>query len=250
MEIVKTDAIPLRSIKHSESSRIIRFYTERGGKVSVLAKGIRRSKQQVPTDTFSLMSIIYRSKPSREIQILTGAELLNPFLGIRDDFRKSAAAFAICEVVDKTTEVSDPNPALFEAMVEALKGLDSAKSNPLNYLWFFLLRLTEAQGFGLNLDTCLNCGKRLKELPAGKLQFSYARGGVFCPECGGEESSIKITPESLKVLQYLKAKGADKLDRLKTSPASAREIGKILFGFLRYHIEGLQYLKSLEMIYK
>ncbi len=247
MEIIKTDAIPLWSIKHSESSRIVRFFTESGGKLSALAKGARKSRRAVPTDTFSLVNIIYRFKPSREIQILTGVELLDSFLSIRDDFRKCAAAFAVCELTDKTTEVSDPNPALFKAMTEALSGLNRAKTNPVNHLWLFQLRLIEALGFGLNLDNCLECGKSLHRHSGERSSFSFEGGGVLCGGCRGVNPA-GLSPESLKVLLYLREKGVKTLERLKPSKGAGREIERALQGFLHYHIEGLKRIKSLELL--
>ena len=242
MEIIKTDAVVLRSIKHSESSRIVSFFTETNGKVSLIAKGARKARPFVPMDTFSLMSIVYRSKSSRDIQLMTSAELLDSFLTVRDDLRKSAAAFAMCDLVNKTTMEDDSNPLLFEALVEALGALNEKSSRPANSLRHFQIRMIETLGFGLDLERCLNCGKKSEDFPGGKTcRFSFESGGIICPECGaGEENAASLKPEVLKTLQYLAGAPVDKIQRLKISPAAGRDIERLLLGFLRRHIEGFK----------
>lgn len=249
MEIIKTDAIVLRSLKHSESSRIISFFTESSGRVSLLAKGARKAKNLVPMDTFSLMNIVYRRKASREIQLLTQAEQLNPHLGIRDNLNKMAVGFGVCELVLRMTEPDDPNPSIFQAMAETLEGLNSASANPGNYFWFFQLRLLEALGFGLNLMTCLQCGTRIEDFLRGRVKFSFEGGGLICPKCKGEAGKAAVLkPESLKALQFVSRQGVDKLGRLKPSLEAKKEIDRILTRYTGHHIEGMRKLHSRELI--
>ena len=251
MEIIKTNAIALRSIKHSESSRIIKFFTEERGKVSLLAKGARKAKNRVPMDTFSLMNVVYRHKPSRDIQLLTQAELMNAFLGIRDNMGRSAIAFGICELVERTTEVDDPNPELFRLMASTLAALDGASSNPRNYYWYFQLGLIKVLGFGFNPESCVICGKGIRDFKPISLKFSFQYGGIICPDCGVDESkAAPLKPEAMKVLQFLYSHKLEKLGRLKPSKAATQAIDALFWGFLKYHIDGLEILKSRELISK
>jgi len=251
MDIIKTNAIPLRSVKFSESSKIITFFTEAEGMASLLAKGVRKAKNGVPFDTFSLMNIVYRSKSSREVQLLTGAELLDGFIGVRNDLDKCAAAFGICELVLRTTQPNDPHPQLFLLMTETLKGLDAAKSHPQNYLWFFELGLVKSLGFGFDLHTCVSCGKAAALFPGEQYRFSYQDGGLICSDCPSPEKlSFTLHPEALKILQYLSLKEMNKAERLKASISAAREIEGLFNSYLRYHLEGLYGLKSKELLYR
>lgn len=251
MDIIKTDAIPLRSVKHSESSRIITFFTEAEGIVSLLGKGVRKAKNRTPFDAFSLMNVVYRSKASREIQLLTGAELLDGFLGIRDDLDKSAAAFGVCELVLRTTQPGDAHPQLFLLMTETLRGLDAAKSHPQNYFWFFQLGLLKSLGFGFDLQNCVSCGKDVSQFTGEQYRFSYEDGGLVCPDCPPPEKlSFTLKPEALRILQYLSLKEMNKAERLKASPSAAKEIEGLFGSYLRFHLEGLHGLKSKELLYR
>ena len=43
---VKTEAVVLRSMRYGEADRILHLYTPMRGKISAIAKGVRRSKSR------------------------------------------------------------------------------------------------------------------------------------------------------------------------------------------------------------
>jgi DNA repair protein RecO (recombination protein O) len=252
IDIIKTLGIVLRWLKHSESSKIITFFTEAQGKVTLLAKGARKAKIHTPFDTFSLMEIVYRSKGTREIQLLTQSELVEPFLKVRNDYNKSVIAFGICELLERTSESSDPNPHLFRITVEGLRGLNEAQGNFSHFFRRFQIDLISALGFGLVTETrgenCAVCGNKVEVTPSGRLKFSYEKGGVVCGNCASGEDKILIRLEVLKALIFLSSHNWDKLERLKLSPFAGEELDGLLLGFLRYHIEGFKDLKAKELL--
>jgi len=249
METIKTLAFPLRSLKHSESSKIITFFTEAEGMVSLMAKGARKAKPIVPYDTFSLMNVVYRSKATREIQLLTSAELVDGFLPIRDNFAKSAAAFAFCELVLRTQIAGDANVPLFHLLVESLKGLAAAPANSQNYLWFFQMGLIRNLGFGLELNTCAVCGKSTTDFAPEEIRFSFEYGSPICKDCLPENAGpFTLHLETLKALQFISSKELDKSARLKVSPLASKEIDGLLNSCLRNYIEGWKGLKSRELM--
>lgn len=217
----------------------------------MMAKGIRKAKHPVPADTFSLMNIVYRSKSSREVQLMTSLELLDGFINIRNDLDKSALAFGICELILRTVIVQDPNPLLFKVLKRTLKGLDSAKSQPSNYYWYFQLGLVKTLGFGFQIDSCVNCGKSCSDFKGSKYKYSFEYGGAVCENCSLDETvNFTIHPETLKILQFLSMKDLEKAGRLKPSNQAAREIEGLFSSYLKYHVEGLRTLKSKELIYR
>ena len=216
-----------------------------------MAKGIRKAKHLVPADTYSLMNIVYRTKSTREVQLLTALELLDGFINIRNDLDKSAAAFGICELVLRTTEVQDPNPLLFEILVNTLKGLDSAQSHPQNYYWYFQLGLIKSLGFGFQTESCASCGKNAADFKGDRYPVSFESGGTVCEDCASSETiRFTLQPETLKVLQFLSQKDLEKIGRLRPSIHAAREIEGLFSSYLKYHVEGLKTLKSSELIYR
>ena len=248
MEIVKSDAIVLRSIKHSETSRIISVYTELKGRISLLAKGARKAKPHVPMDTFSLLNVVYRYKSSREIQLLTSVESLNSFLSIRDNLNKSSIAFQMCELTLRTTEAEDSNIMLFKALKDSLTGLNEASKNFINFLWYFEIRLLEAIGFGIEVESCRHCGKNADASGPNRANFSFEQGGLLCPECSKlDEKSVTLRPETLKTLQFILKQSPDKLERISVSNDAAKQLNDVLAGYFRHHIEDMRRLNSRKL---
>lgn len=248
MEIVNSDAIVLRSIKHSETSRIISIFTELKGKISLLAKGARKSKPHVPLDTYSLLNVVYRYKSSREIQLLTSVEAMNSFLSIRDNLRKSSIAFEMCELTLRTTEAEDSNALLFKALKDSLAGLDEASKNFINYLWYFEIKLLEAIGFGMDVEFCRNCGKNADASGPNRANFSFEQGGLLCSDCKKiDEKSVTLRPETLKTLQFISKQSPDKLERVSVSGDANKQINNVLEGYFRHHIEDLRRLNSRKL---
>jgi len=249
MEIIKTDAIVLRSLKHSESSVILNVFTESQGRISLLAKGARKAKQHVPLDSFSLINTVFRSKASREIQLLTSVELINPFLRIRDDLQAIYIAVSMCELVLKTTEPCDSNLLLFKYFTDSLEGLNKARANYRNYLYFFNIKLLEAIGFGLDLKKCVKCSGSIGSTDNGSLKLHFESGGLICGKCDpGDIKMANIQPEAFKALLYLDTQPLDRIGRLKISISAGKQLEGLLLAYLKYHIENFRALKTREFL--
>jgi DNA repair protein RecO (recombination protein O) len=108
-----------------------------------------------------------------------------------------ACASYLCELVDMTTEVEHPVPQLFEALREALTGLER---QPQIVVRRFELTLFEALGQAPRLTKCAKCGQRL----AGEVFFAARAGGAFCAECARSVSAkFSVDAASLRALRQL-----------------------------------------------
>ena len=88
--IQKVEAVVLRSMNYQESSKILTIYTRESGTMGVLVKGARRAKSKFGASLEPLAHInaIVYVKESRELQLLTDAELLSSFPKTQEEFDK------------------------------------------------------------------------------------------------------------------------------------------------------------------
>src|SRR4030095_15822856 len=80
----------LRSLDYGEADRIITFFTDDRGKLSVFARGARRSKLRFTSalEPFAIVRL-HASSPSRgELWTLQEAHMVRPFRGILGDLKK------------------------------------------------------------------------------------------------------------------------------------------------------------------
>jgi len=81
MSTEKTEAIIIRQVDFSETSRVVTFYTREFGKVPLLAKGAKRLKGPFESglDLLSICDIVFIRKSSGTLGILTESRLKNGF---------------------------------------------------------------------------------------------------------------------------------------------------------------------------
>ena len=80
-KIVKTKALVLNKLDFGDSSKIVNFYSEEFGRVTGILKGARSSKSKIGkiVDILNLVEIIFYKKDSRDIQVVTQADLISHY---------------------------------------------------------------------------------------------------------------------------------------------------------------------------
>ncbi len=87
-EIIKTEAVVLSKLNYGDSSLIVTLFTKEYGKLSAIIKGARnpKSKMGLVIDPLNHLQIILYKKDTRELQIISSAEILTYFPKIKDRF--------------------------------------------------------------------------------------------------------------------------------------------------------------------
>ncbi len=180
---VKTEGIVLRSLRYGEADRILHLYTPHRGRVSAIAKGVRRSRSRFGgrLEPFFRLNLVLHEGRS-DLLTVTAAETVAPHARLREDARALDAAARACDAVSRLFETGDPNPPVFHLLANELGLLDTdpaTHATQANQL-AFRLKLLLAGGFAPHLAGCAVCGEA--EHLAG---FSGAAGGMVCGACEG-----------------------------------------------------------------
>jgi len=118
-----TEGIILARRNYSEADRILSIYTKHFGRLSYIAKGIRRptSRKRGHLEVFSYIK--FQGSRGKGLDILTEVETIDNFREIRTDLKKTALAFYFVEVIGRTTHEGAPNSELFSLILANLKKL-------------------------------------------------------------------------------------------------------------------------------
>jgi len=177
---LRTEAIVLRSLRYGEADRILHLYTPMRGRVSAIAKGVRRTRSRFGgrLEPFSLVDLQLHEGRS-DLLTVTGADTIRSHAHLRDAAAALDAAGGACDAVARLFESGDPHPEVFHLLGNELRLLEDepAMATLANQL-AFRLKLLVAAGFGPQLSACASCGER--EHLVG---FSGAAGGVVCEAC-------------------------------------------------------------------
>lgn len=147
---LRTHAIVLRRTNYGESDRILNLLTPEG-KLSVLAKGVRKEKSKLAggIELFSVGDVVVHQGRGN-LAILTSAKLLYFYNNILSDITSLELASDCLKKVEKAAEQTD-NPDYFDLINQALAGLHQKISPPIVKSWF-VLNLAQAIGEEINLS--------------------------------------------------------------------------------------------------
>ena len=164
-EIIKTNAIVIKKINFGDTSQITTFYTPLYGKLSGILKGVRsgKSKLKNKVDLLNYLEIVIYRKESRDIQIVSQADLISAFPRIKVDLEKLKFASAIVELLLNLTSENEKNERLFRGSAKALDILDSTNIKASNvfakYLYFFIKEI----GYDIQVNKCSECDSDLSK---------------------------------------------------------------------------------------
>ena len=119
----KTEGIILKRRDLGEADRILTVFSLHRGKITVLAKGVRRITSRRSGNVELLNRVQMYLHPGRNFLILTEATALDTFAKLKEDLTLSTYAFHILELTDKLTAENQENRDLYEHLVQVLKRL-------------------------------------------------------------------------------------------------------------------------------
>ena len=240
--MIATNAIVLKRILNGDTSVICRMFTEEMGKVSILAKGAWRPKNASGPllEPINHIHIQFYNKNTRDIQILKDAGFIQQFPSLRNSLDRIILAFAIVEIIDKSSLESNPSPILYRLGWRILDKLNDKNQNQWVVFVFFLYQLSLRLGFMPNLSNCSQCNNKLTQGIIDKLI-----GELICSDCASSWVG-KIT--NLSSLKKLTSLHLDELNALTMAKKDVLDSIQFLDVFLSYHIEGLKKVHSMDMV--
>lgn len=238
MEPRRLTALLLRARPLAESDLMLDFYSAELGRLTAIAKGAKRSKRRFFGLLESAHLLAITAEPGRkgDLWLLTAARLVNPHLGLRQDWRRLVMVGPVLELLLRGTAIHDPQPAALALALFSLARLERANT-PADLaagLLIFLTRLLSELGFGLSLGACVRCGRPHAAMAEPCLSLE---GGLVCAACpvptaghqpdAGQPPSPRggnrpAPPGLLGFMRAAQALDPAALGRLRLSPALAR----------------------------
>jgi DNA repair protein RecO (recombination protein O) len=235
----KTRGIVLHQVKYSESSLIVKIYTEEYGLKSFIFKGVRKQKHRISPNLFehlSILELVFNFKEKSDLQIAKEVRLFQPFQTIPFDMRKRSIALFVNELVYKSLKEEEANPELFTFLLTSIQMFDLMTEEIINFHIWFALQLTRQLGFRPmdNYDD----QHRIFDLKEGIFNRSYPEHLYFVDY-----------PLSLWFHELSNHKlGECKL--LNINNTGRRELVQKIIEYYRLHLQGFQEMKSPAVLEK
>ncbi len=251
--IVSTDAIVLRSMKYRDTSKIVTLYSEKFGKISVIAKGARaaRNKFGASLEPMTHSTVVIYKKEHRDLHLLSKSEIVQPFFKTHVEPDKLTVGLALVELVHLVMHDEEENLHMFALLADSLRALETSERHSLNILFAFELKLVQQLGFAPHFESCARCGTDVLHNDGVKfVHVILARGSVVCSNCieGHDGAGIRITKGVVRSLAHFASAPIDNVSRLDLDVQQQDEILALLQTYLQYHVAGARTLRSLSLL--
>ena len=225
---LKTEAIVLRGIRYGEADRVLHLYTPERGRVSAIAKGVRRAKSRFGgrlEPFFRLNLVLYEGRS--DLMTVTSAETIAGHPRLREHAAALDGAARACDAVGRLFGDGEPHAGVYHLLANQLALLDRAPEWATRATALaFRLKLLLAAGFAPHLASCASCGE-----PEHLVGFSGAAGGVVCGAC--EAGSFALSQEGHDFL--VSALGRPLAEAPDAPPAALQQAERAISETLEYH---------------
>lgn len=255
--ILKTVGFILRAIKFRESDLIVTVLSREYGKISLIAKGARRteSKFGAALDLLTLSELVFYD--AENLKLLKEASIIEDYRTIKSDYERLTLALHSVHLLNQLVEEHHPDQAVFEFLQDFLGKLGSLRNLEVGAI-AVKLKLMRALGIAPRLSSCARGGPgctlrpdfvwtvRLRRPAAGEdeahaqradeIWFSPQSGGFVCGACH-QAGDTRLSPRLAQNLKMILGLGWDKLDRLALTEDEAQLAHGILDEFIGFHLK-------------
>jgi len=233
----KIRGIVLNQIRYSDTSLIVKVYTDTFGLQSYLIKGVFQKRSKFRPALFQPMSVIQfvsQHKQGKELHYMQEISLEISFHQLHQDMGKNAVLMFMSELLSHAIHSQESDPDLFDFLIQTIQWLDLTTGSYAAFPHYLMLELSRFLGF----------------YPKNN---SFSNGATFDMMEGQYKKQQPEHPyfldESLSdYLHQLASIVPEQLASLKWNPNYRRQLLGELINYYKLHLPGFNGLKSHEIL--
>lgn len=232
-----TKGIVFHSVKYSETSVIVKIYTELFGIQSYLIKGIRSARPKIKPALFqpmTLLDLVVYHKEKQSLQHVKEIHLAHPYLEIPFDIRKSSVVLFINELVYKTVREEEANPDLFEFLWNSCVQLDATRETVSSFHLYFAFRFCHYLGI-------FPMANYSAQLPCFNLREGFFQAPI-------PDHQHYLNPENSKLFQSM-LEACDQIPEGTIPPDTRNLLLETILLYYRLHLPGFTGLQSHHILH-
>ncbi len=230
-----TDALVIGSMRYREADRIITLYTKDRGRVSAIAKGVRRTKSKVGgrLEPFSLVKMSLHTGRGA-LYTVVGVETVRTFQAVRDELFRMEEGARLLSAIRHLFPAEEGSVPAFNLLVRGVARLAEAE-DPATAAGVVLatrLKLLVLLGYAPEVTSCAVCGG------SGPLYgFSPSLGGVVCEGCvqTARTSCFALSAGAVATLQSLCRNSLADIKELELDDRATAEVEQVVTQTLHFH---------------
>lgn len=233
----------LREFPYKETSKILEVFTREYGKISIIAKGIMKSKSSATSRRFAKANFnLYKS--GKDFYGAKDISLINAYSKSNRNFDvilyKSAIADLLLRTIDQTQI-----DVVYKLLDNSFLAFENSRENQVNIFLAFLLKYISFSGFKPNLSTCGVCGRQIRN---EDLYFSNSQASLICSDDKYQiYDKIFLTKEEFVYLKKLLYTNSEELSSVKL----VKSVDKVTNLIIDYTLDKLEIARfsSIDWVY-
>jgi DNA repair protein RecO (recombination protein O) len=241
----RSEAVVLRRVDFGEADRLLTLYSREHGKIKAIAKGARKPQSRKTGHVELFMRSRFFLAKGRNLDIITQAETIEPYVALRSDLvRMTYASYAV-ELLDRFTVEEDKHSGIYDLLVNGLSWFATA-DDLLLAARYYELRLLSLSGFQPRFFQCVSCDEAVIEQDQF---FSAELGGFLCPDCRhADRNALPVSAVAVKVLRYLQTRSWDVVQHLHLKKPLLHNLERVMHAYITYTLE--RNLKSVDFLHR
>ena len=206
---------------YREKDKLIHIFTVELGKVTAILKGVSSPNSKLKFAGQPFCFAKFDLAGSGEILTVKGVELIDSFFDLTSDYDKFVTASTMLEL---SSIVLKPGIIMESTFLSLIKSLQNIVYNGIDYRMAtlkFVLTLLDNIGYGLNFNSCDNCGMKI----VGDVKFSIDLGTFRCSACSG---GVKMDKKDFMSLKIIYGTSIDRLHTIKISDDTITSLLKLM----------------------
>ena len=213
MEDIVVSGIVLSSMPYREKDRLIHIFSVELGKITAILRGVSAPKAKLKFAGQPFCFARFELAPSKDMYVVRGAELIDTFFDLTldyDNYILSSSMLEVCSIILKPNIIAE---GMFLSLLRTLQNIVYNEINCKLAILKFYLSLLEIIGYGLNFNTCDNCGMKF----VGDIKFNVDSGTFRCIGCSG---GTKIDKRDFMTMKIVQGTDIGRLNTLKIASDS------------------------------
>ncbi|UOR12280.1 DNA repair protein RecO [Halobacillus amylolyticus] len=242
----KVEGIVIRTRDYGETHKIVTLMTREKGKIGVMARGAKKPKSRMTSVTQPFIHGHYLIHIGSGLGSLSQGEVTTSLRSIREDIVQTAYASYMAELTDKLIEEKQPDPFIYEQLLQSLIWMAEGK-DPEILSMMYELKLYKKGGFAPSVNGCMGCGN-----DQGPFSFSIREGGLLCNRCKQLDPEAYGLPDPLAhLLRVFLHMDVRRLGQISMKEENKKKLRRLLDEYYDryggYFLKSKKFLKQLDL---
>lgn len=206
MKLIKVKGIVIRESTYKDNDKIITILTDSIGKVSVIAKGAKKTNSPYLASSQYLVYSEFVLYQNTGYFYLNSASVINTFYNLRIDLDKLQIVFELTKLINSVTDENQDCEKILKLFLNTIYALDKLDKDKKLIVNAFKIKLFTLLGFAPRQDKCANCSKLLLDAEEEFVYYNYVDNVFLCENCKGVGDSrnvIRLTKATFNAIFYV-----------------------------------------------